>query len=192
MQSLIPVQVFAACVALSINSTFADDQAAIRQAVVYDSAMSHADFKRMATFRNGIKAPEDHSLTWAIFSLSGDNDERANLDFSYLHPDGLKPPALAAAWQNELYRERVTGDRRILTAPVTVIHADRITSISCDVKGDVATGVVAFKVPGLYQGAVTYRATRDNADWIISEFEMPNRKIHLVRNPNGFWTPQPK
>ena len=192
MQSLTPVHVFAVCFALAVNSTFADDQSAIRQAVVYDSAMSHTDFKRMADSRNGIKPFNDNSLTWAIMSLSGDDDVRTNPDFRVLHAEDSKPAELAAAWQNEIYRERVTGDRRILTHPITIIHADRITSITCEVKGAIATGVVAFKVPELYQGSVRYSANKGESGWVISEFEMPNRRIHLVRNPNGFWISKPK
>jgi len=188
MPNLIAIRSVAICVALSA-SAIADDHSDIRLAVVYDSAMSHSDFERIASSSTGTKPSDiiDKSLTYAILTLNVEDDEAANSDFRLLDTNEPKPAALAS----EIYRERITGSRRILTGPVTVIHADRITSFTCDVKDDTATGVVGFKAPTLYEGSVKYVANKVKSTWVVSEFQMSSRKIHLVRNHEGLWIPKP-
>jgi hypothetical protein len=176
------------CVVLSAVAV-ADDPGKIQQAIVYDSAMTHLDFERIAKSKSGVRPSDftDKSLTFAIMSLDAEDTETANRDFRVLWGDMPKPAAMA----NEIYRERITGSRRILTGPVTLIHADRITSFACDVKGNVATGIVGFRVPRLYEGSAKFMARNGKSSWIISEFQIPSRKIHLARNLDGFWKSEP-
>ena len=44
--------------------------------------------------------------------------------------------------------------------PVTFVQADRIGEVTCDVKGDTATGIVSYEVPKLYRGKFHYVAGR--------------------------------
>ena len=55
------------------------------------------------------------------------------------------------------------------TAPVSMIHQDRITDITCEVKGNKATGVVSYQVPGMYFGKVKYIAEKTPTHWYITE-----------------------
>jgi hypothetical protein len=188
MPNLFALQSVVFCVLLSAVAV-ADDPGEIQQAIVYDSAMSHLDFERIARSTSGVSPSDfkDKSLTFVIMSLDAVDTEAANRDFRVLWGDTPRPAAMA----KEIYRERITGNRRILTGAVTLIHADRITSFACDIKGNVATGNVRFRVPGLYEGSAKFRALKSKSSWIISEFQIPSREIHLVRNQNGFWTSKP-
>ena len=43
---------------------------------------------------------------------------------------------------------------------MTLVHADRIRGVTCEVKGDTATGTVSYEVPKLYRGKFNYVAQR--------------------------------
>jgi hypothetical protein len=70
----------------------------------------------------------------------------------------------------------------------TVIRADYITSFTCKVTDDTATGFVAFEVKNGYRGKVQYRAKRTDGKWAIEEFQMPNWGLKLTRVTNGEWS----
>jgi len=157
----------------------------IKQAIVADSAMMHADFEKLV-FSEVTPNPskvEDKSLTLMLLALRVRDDDKSREEFRFLGDGYPRPSALA----EELYRLRQTGRRRILLEPVTFIHLDRITDFACKVDADRATGTLSFKVPGLYQGKVDYVAQRHDGKWFITEFIMPASGIHVVRDEKGVW-----
>ena len=169
----------------------ADDAQVIRELIPCESAMMRADFDRLATSPSTLKPAdvEDKSLTLMLFAQmkveKGQTTEQQE-QFRYLlgdRPVMPKPSDLA----KEMCRDRRTGKRRIVLAPVTYIHGDRITDCTCNVDGDVATGTVSFKVPRLYQGEVDYVARRLEGNWFIVEFIMSAYKIHIIRGDDGMW-----
>ena len=73
----------------------------------------------------------------------------------------------------------------------SLIHADDITDFTCVLHGDSATGTVSFRVEGLYEGKAEYTAKRENGQWRVDEFRLPDYKIRVVRGQNGLWARSP-
>lgn len=167
----------------------ADDAKEIRKLIPSESAMMRADFESFFT-SNVPKASDvaDKSLTLMLFAFmkveEGQTPKQRD-QFRYLLAGGSPPKPSDLA--REVCRERRTGTRRIVLAPVTFIHEDRITECVCEVEGNVASGTVAFKVPQLYQGKVDYVARRIEGKWFITEFIMPAHGVHVVRSDDGRW-----
>jgi hypothetical protein len=68
------------------------------------------------------------------------------------------------------------------------IQYDNITNVTCNIEGDVATGVISFNVPRLYQGDVLYKAElKEQTVWEIVEFSLPNHHWTFHRDAEGFW-----
>lgn len=62
-----------------------------------------------------------------------------------------------------------------------------ITNVTCEVDGNKATGVVSFKVPGMYAGQVSYIAEKKEDHWHITDLMMSDLELHLVRGNGGLW-----
>ncbi len=166
-----------------------DDSDDVKRAIPADSAMMHTDFERLIT-SSVPKASdvEDKSLTLMLFAamkVEESQTPKQQEQFRYLFNNGgvPKPSDLA----REMCRERRTGTRRIVLAPVTFIHEDRITDYVCEVEEDTATGNVAFEAPRLYRGKVDFVARRIKGKWFIAEFIMPAYSIHVIRGKDGTW-----
>lgn len=71
MPNLFALQSLVSCVVLSAVAVAADP-GEIQQAMVYDSAMTHLDFERIAKSRSGVSPSDitDKSLTFVIMSLA--------------------------------------------------------------------------------------------------------------------------
>lgn len=77
----------------------------------------------------------------------------------------------------ELFRYKREDDA---TVPATLIHADRITDVTCECTGRFARGTFSFAVPDGYAGKVRYTAKKNGA-WKIVRFDMPEHGIHISR-----------
>jgi len=68
------------------------------------------------------------------------------------------------------------------------VQYDNITNITCDITGDVATGVISFHVPRLYQGDILYKAElREGTSWEIVEISLPYHQWTFQRDEEGRW-----
>lgn len=89
-------------------------------------------------------------------------------------------PVSAEALLEEIRRSRNSGY-------YSMIQPDRITDFTCEVDGNMAKGVVSFKVPHLYEGKVHYVAERAEDQWEIKEFHLPAHGWKFVRAESGRW-----
>jgi hypothetical protein len=172
---------------LAPDSTLrADDLKEIRNLIPAAAAMTLGDMDKLATSTTPPKPSdvESKTLTLMLFSLKGGDDEKAKKEFRYLTERIPKPSQLAMEI-NRFVKGR--GKIRFALGPVTMIHADRITDVTCKVDGDMATGTVSFKVPSLYEGKADYVARRKAGKWQITEFKLPANKVHIVRDDKGVW-----
>lgn len=96
-------------------------------------------------------------------------------------------PVNLAAIAEELRRSSQLGVFSILFPYATLVHRDRITKLSCEVKGEVATGTVWFRTPGLCEGDFDYLARRVQGTWRIEEFRFPRAGFRLVFTRQGLW-----
>jgi hypothetical protein len=171
--------------ALTSRDCLGDDESEIRQAIVTDSSMMAADFESFA--RQATKPDrtliEDQSLTLVLLTLDVQDSLKAREQFRFLKAPHPKPSELA----DELYRTKKTGKRVILLQPITFIHADRITDLTCEVKDDAASGSVSFKVPELYQGKVDYKARKHEGRWYVVEFGLPAYSMSVAIGNDGQW-----
>lgn len=167
------------------DRAMADAIAEIKALVPKASAMRKADFDRLATSPTSPKSSDfkDKSLTLMLFALRPKDDEQARKEFRFL---GQRPPK-AAAVGKEMYRTLGMGRLRVLAAPITMIHANRITDVTCKIEGEVARGTISFHVPKLYEGRVDYVARRAGGKWRIEELLMPAYGIHIVRTKDNLW-----
>ena len=168
--------------ASGVPTTFAADAdvEAIKRAIVMDSAITREDVLK---FGESGKPPkptdlEDQSLTFMLVVFLGSDKEQRQADFRPLKEGRLRPEDIG----NEIGRVRQIDHRLISYEPMTCIHLDRITDIKCQFAGNVAEGVVSFKVPGLYEGKAQFLASRHDNEWLIHEFAMPSLGIDLVRD----------
>lgn len=122
----------------------------------------------------------DKSLSFMILKIS----MKAGGDDNFSFDTKPYPPT----FMPEVYRVRRTGKRRVLLAPITFIHEDRITKFECDIEGETATGAVEFKVPDVYRGRAEFKAKKDyDGRWLIHEFRLPAGSIHIEQAESGFW-----
>lgn len=156
----------------------------IKALIPVQTAIDRRDFEKVALAQSLPKASQfkDQSLSWVLFCTDSDQLKDAGDQFRYVGRPAIRPSTLA----REMYRS--IGNTRILTAPVTMIHADRITEFEVNVVDDRATGTFAFEVPDLYEGKADFVANRRNGFWLIDELMMPKLKIHIVRDAEGVWS----
>ncbi|MDG2391465.1 MAG: hypothetical protein P8M30_19335 [Planctomycetaceae bacterium] len=154
----------------------------IRKLITPAAAMRRADLERIAQM-NSLPDPdqfEDYSLTLLLFTYKFDTQTD---QLKLLTNDPFPPSELVA----ETNRGFGNYPLRIATAPVSAIQQDRITKVTCKVDGNKATGVVSFKVPGMYAGQVSYIAERKDNRWHITDLMMSDLDLHLVRGNGGLW-----
>ena len=162
----------------------ADDREDIKNLVPVAAGMSKDVFMDLATSATAPKASkvDDKSLTLIFLTIKILPDPTAEQlhDLQFTNVGTPKPSALAREFVRPV-KGAIAGN------VVTAIHLDRITDVTCEVNGQTATGVVSFEVPDLYKGNVKYRAEKDGAKWKIVEFEMPARKVRIVRGKKNRW-----
>jgi hypothetical protein len=171
-----------------LRPAVADDAAEIKALIPAASAMSLADFDKLATSETGPDpaAVEDKTLTLMLLALRVQEGEAAKTQFRFLGAEGAYPPPQKLAQEITRFVRRV-GGVRVATGPVTMIQSDRITDCTSRVDGDQATGTVSFRVPDLYEGQVDYVARRREGKWRIEEFSMKAYGVHIVRGEDGKW-----
>jgi len=151
----------------------------------------------MAVFEKIARSPttpklsdfDDQALTIALLFEPPVQTKAARKEFRSLRdPAAMAKPAELA---QEIAGPRwITGSkiaRKLLRPYATMIHADRITGVTCKVEGEQATGTVAFRVPKLYEGKIPYVARRKDGDWRIVEFRLPCHGFRVVRDAEGKW-----
>jgi len=106
-------------------------------------------------------------------------------EFQYLNPEAAPFPAMLEEMRRKLPEDVSSRDDPV---GATLIHADRITDLTCEIEGVTATGTVSFEVPELYRGKVDYVARRDDGAWQITEFAMPAFGVRLVCDEWGTWS----
>jgi hypothetical protein len=170
---------------LLASAALADDADDIQVLIPHAAGMARADFEKLAKAPKAPKAGDvkEKSLTLMLFTAVPKDDERAKQRFHYLTASAPKPAQLA----DEMYRSTIVAGARAVLLPITVIHADRITKLTCDVKGDTATGVVSFEAPKLYAGQADYVARKRDGVWQIEEFALPEYDIRIKLADDGKW-----
>lgn len=160
----------------STQVAIADDAAEIQKLIPAASAMAKADFDKLAMSDVPLKASDldEQSLTLLLFLTPCFDDAAKREQFRYF---GCPKPSILAAEMR----------RKPGFAPITMIHANRITGITCDVKDDTARGVVSFEVPKLYAGKVHYVARKQDGKWRIEEFALPAYNIQVAHGQSGKW-----
>jgi hypothetical protein len=169
---------FAAC-------ALADDAEEIKKLIPAASGMARADFEKLAMSDTAPKPSdvEEKTLTLLLFTAKPRDDTKAKEQFRFLTTGYPKPSQLAA----EMYRSLNLAGTKVVLAPVTMIHADRITGLTCEVMEGTAKGTVSFEVPKLYAGKADYVARKVDGAWRIEEFAMPGYEIRVVRGEKGKW-----
>jgi hypothetical protein len=161
----------------------ADDAEEIKKLIPAASGMARADFEKLARADTALSDIDEKTLTLLVFTAKPRDDAKAKEQFRFLTPGYPKPSQLAT----EMYRSLNLAGTTVVFAPVTMIQADRITGLTCDVKEGVAKGTVSFEVPKLYAGKVDYVARKVDGAWRIEELAMPGYEIHVVRGEKGKW-----
>jgi len=192
------LQSFVACalfggisVGCAIAGGDAKEAGEIKKLVPAATAMSNAEYKVTCELTNAPTEElyENKSLTMLILTtLWWESKMYSNM----IHPDRTKEGEDADAkaefeWLEllipfEALQEIDRGERR----PKTIIHANRITDVTCHVDEDRATGCVSFTVPRICRGKVNYVAVKSDGVWKITEFHMPAHKLD-IRKEGDEW-----
>ncbi len=170
---------------LQAEETKSDAEETLRRLIPHASAMDRATFEKMAK-PNETPTKEsfnDRSLTAELLVLDYDQVQKSKGDFRYL-TKGPPPPNLLA---KEMYRSIGVGKNRVPTAPVTLIHANRITKYEVTIEGTQATGDFEFRVPELCEGQAEFAAEKFDTGWQIVEFRMPGLGLAIRRDEAGSW-----
>ena len=157
--------------------------------------MPAEDFAKIVSEGESPKAPlREASLTHLFLRMRPPpvkDPRRKAMDEEFMFTTGhVQLPA--SKIEAEIYRPsspgaKITAAGGAPTGPVTLVHADRIRGVTCEVKGDTATGTVSYEVPKLYRGKFNYVAQRTGGAWQITELSMPAWGIHAVRDRHGTW-----
>lgn len=188
MRCFVSVTVLVLLSLIAAGAGRADDAADIKALIPAATAMSLDDLKKLATATEGFKPSDfaEQSLTLILLSVQRGRSEEAEKEFKWLS-ETADPRAVV----DEMRRQGpILKKLGLHLEPFTCVRADRITGCTCTVKEDTATGTVSFQVPDLYAGKFDYVAKRNQGKWQIVELMMPARKIHIVRNEKGTWSPR--
>ena len=107
---------------------------------------------------------------------AAEENEKVRRDFWYLTERLVKPSELVAA---------VTISRN--QGYASFLQPEYITNLEAEEAGDTAVGHAGFTVPKLYSGRVEFKASRNNGNWLITEFTLPNYGITLRIDSEGEW-----
>ncbi|WP_166826004.1 nuclear transport factor 2 family protein [Thalassoroseus pseudoceratinae] len=123
---------------------------------------------------------DDQKLTLLLLaydpSLVAQTAPTALDEFRYTGPFGAKKDDIV---------EAVYGDGK--PAYASVIRPSYITDCTCNSDGDQATGVVAFRAVGVFEGRCRYTAEREDGKWRVVEFYLPSYRIRTRRQADGLW-----
>ncbi len=161
----------------------------VKKLVPAAAAMSTDDWIRLARSENSptLDDFEDQCLTLLHLTLSISTPPAGNKTAQDTFRCLTEGPPKPASLVGEIQRTVSVGPLHGRSGLVTSLHYERITRCTCDVDGDVARGIVAFSVPGLYAGKVGYVATRQDGQWNITEFDLPGYGIKTVLGEDGVW-----
>ena len=153
------------------DATDDEIKAQIKSLIPAATAIDEEDWRRLTGGSGG-------SLPVTLMSelLSGDftTEEQAK-EFSYI--DESRDPAILA-------KAISRGDHR------TFVKS--ITEFTCEIRMEVASGVVEWEVPDLVKGRFEYKATEFDDGWSITEFSLPSNKVLLRLNEEtNLWEKQP-
>lgn len=192
--SIVPLfACFCFCVAslcLTGTSLCAQEDASVidqlRRQIPSATSISRDLFENIARASEAPKreAFKNRSLTAELMFLSHKTVQGSGGQFRYLTESRMPKPTQFA---QEMYRSIGKGRFRIVTHPVTMIQAERITKLEADVDGNRATGSFEFRVPELYEGKADFTAEKRGDDWTFTRFEMPNLKIDIRSDESGHW-----
>jgi hypothetical protein len=147
------------------------------------------DRKVFENIGRATKAPKREdlktcSLTAELMFLNRKTAEDSQGQFRFL-TDGRMPKPVEFA--QEMYRSLGGGRFLIVTHPVTMIQAERITKLEAKVDGNSASGSFEFHVPELYEGKADFTAEKRGDDWRFTRFEMPKIDIDIQCDESGSW-----
>jgi len=164
--------------------------AQIQRLIPRAAGMPAAVFEKIARMSRMPRPSDfdDQPLTIVLLFSPPARSEAARKEFRYLDTAGLpKPAKLAQEIAGSRWATRSKIARALLRPYATMIHANRITSVTCKVEGDRATGAVSFRVPELYEGRIPYVARRKGEAWQIVEFRLPGHGFRVLRDAKGKW-----
>jgi hypothetical protein len=78
-------------------------------------------------------------------------------------------------------------ERSVANGYRTIVQADRITNVTCNVVGRAATGEFSFQVPEIGKGTVQYSANHEAGNWQITEFRLPTHNWRFQLAESGKW-----
>ena len=70
---------------------------------------------------------------------------------------------------------------------VSLIQPEYITNCSCLSQGEFARGRVDYRAGKLYEGSAEFTAQRQDGEWQIVAFEVPEYRLITRRQPDGSW-----
>ncbi|MCP4812665.1 MAG: hypothetical protein GY888_09170 [Planctomycetaceae bacterium] len=147
------------------------------------ASMSSTDFEKLARAQTvpGPDSFKSKTLTFILLTLDPQKasaDNQAVLeDFNY--PTGNRTPQPSEIAE-VIYTSKAKGY-------ATFLQPNLITHCTCDSDGDRASGFVTFHAPDLFAGKVEYIARRNDGQWQIKEFHLPNYGIKTVRGDDNQW-----
>lgn len=144
---------------------------------VFESIARSSESPKRDFFKN-------HSLTAEVMFLNRQTVRDSDGQFRYLTEGKMPKPS---QFTREMYRSIGKGRFRMVTHPVTMIQAERITKIKADVDGNRATGSFEFHVPELYEGKANFTAKKIDDEWRFKRFRMPKLEIDIRSDESGHW-----
>lgn len=158
----------------------------LRRQIPSATAIDRQVFEKIA---RAAEAPnrdtfDSHSLTAELMFLNHKTAQDSQGQFRFLTEGRMPKPAEFA---QEMYRSIGGGRFRIVTHPVTMIQAERITGLEAEVDGNTATGSFEFHVPELYEGKADFTAEKSGGEWRFTRFQMPKLDIDIRSDESGHW-----
>ncbi len=154
------------------DATDDEIKAQIKSLIPAATAIDEEDWRRLTTSSSSESLPV--TLMSELLSCDVTTEEQAK-EFSYI--DESRDPAILA-------KAISRGDHR------TFVKS--ITEFTCEIRMEVASGVVEWEVPDLVKGRFEYKATEFDDGWSITEFSLPSNKVLLRLNEEtNLWEKQP-
>jgi biopolymer transport protein ExbD len=163
----------------------ADDSSEVRSLLPAAAGIPNAQLQKLATSPTAPKISEEDnqplSLLCLTLSFNAVHASRGELEraFRFATPGGRNPKPSEIA--EVMARTKLLGF-------YTMIHSQTVRKVTCEVKGDVATGIVEFVAANLFEARVLYRAARHKGKWRIEEFSLPEWQTRTVLQKDGTWT----
>ena len=161
-----------------------EDTSQVRKLLSAAAGIPAPQMRKLATSPTvpRVSAEENQPLSLVLMSLDATrvhaSREQLERDYRITTENGTIPKASSIAG---------VMSKTQLFGYFSLIHGGTVRTVTCDIKGNSASGLVHIEIEESFRARVAYRAAKVSGKWRIEEFSLPNWRTKTQLQPDGTW-----